>query len=148
MDSIQISLRLTDFLGCWSFERRVQHEAQPEACAVGTAYWRETGAGAEYVESAELRIEGHPPMQAERRYLWTPELDVLFEDGRYFHAVPPTGGVARHWCDPDEYRVQYDFSDWPEFETIWHVNGPRKSYVMTTRYRRGQSRLNTSALRQ
>jgi hypothetical protein len=72
----------------------------------------------------------------ERRYLWALDLSVLFEDGRFFHKVPPLGGATAHWCDPDQYDGMYDFSDWPEFAVTWHVRGPRKDYRMETQYRR------------
>ena len=32
------------------------------------------------------------------------------------------------------YRVRYDFSDWPDWRTIWHVTGPRKAYEMVSHY--------------
>ena len=46
------------------------------------------------------------------------------------------GGEAEHWCDPDMYRVGYDFSAWPEFAATWEVAGPKKAYRMVSRYRR------------
>jgi hypothetical protein len=73
---------------------------------------------------------------AERRYLWSADLSVWFEDGRFFHNVPPHGGPTAHWCDPDQYDGQYDFADWPAFRVTWRVRGPRKDYRMETLYRR------------
>jgi len=44
------------------------------------------------------------------------------------------GGACAHWCDPDQYDGQYDFSRWPEWRCIWQVRGPRKDYRMTSLY--------------
>ena len=74
--------------------------------------------------------------RAERRYLWGPDLTVCFEDGRFFHQVPPEGGQAAHWCDPDQYEVSYDFRAWPDWQTRWRVVGPRKDYAMVSWYRK------------
>ena len=80
-------------------------------------------------------------MQATRRYLWRDggagTIDVLFEDGRFFHrfdAEDPAPG-ASHDCAPDSYRVRYDFRAWPRWQAEWRVTGPRKDYAMVSRYR-------------
>lgn len=78
-------------------------------------------------------------MTAERRYRWDSDLRVFFEDGRFFHQVPRTGGATEHWCAPDMYRVRYRFARWPEWETVWRVIGPRKDYAMITRYTRADT---------
>ena len=80
------------------------------------------------------------PMQAERAYLWREagaKIEVLFADGRPFHEFAP-GHMddATHYCDPDVYRVEYEFADWPEWRAVWRVAGPRKAYEMTSRYSR------------
>ena len=51
-----------------------------------------------------------------------------------FHRVPPLGGDSGHWCDPDQYDGSYDFSAWPAFTVTWSVRGPRKAYLMSSRY--------------
>ena len=60
-------------------------------------------------------------MRAERRYLWRDggagTIEVLFEDGRFFHrfdAEDPEP-AAEHDCPPDRYRVRYDFRAWPRW---------------------------------
>ena len=84
-----------------------------------------------WLETAEGRFE------ASRRYIWAEangRLDVSFEDMRPFHSVPL--GEARpetvHLCPPDRYQVAYDFTNWPEWRTVWSVEGPRKAYRMVT----------------
>jgi len=88
-----------------------------------------------YQETGELTIAGHLPVTASRGYIWHPDLTVHFDDGRHFHSVPPLGGQSAHSCDPDQYEVTYDFSDWPEFRVDWQVSGPRKNYAMFSVYR-------------
>ena len=46
--------------------------------------------------------------------------------------------VADHWCDPDTYKVRYDFREWPLWRAEWRVTGPRKDYVMRSVYTREQ----------
>ncbi len=87
---------------------------------------------------------GGASFQATRVYLWRADGDgiaVLFEDGRAFHRFTPQGAAdSAHWCDPDDYRVSYDFSRWsvnrPIWTAEWRVTGPRKDYVMLSTYRR------------
>lgn len=128
--------RLQDFEGTWRFAREVVEAAGQGASVTGLAVWRPEGTGLAYRETGEMRLPGHPPMQVERRYFWDPELHVHFADGRFFHRVPPEGGSTSHWCDPDQYDGDYDFSDWPVFRVRWRVRGPQKDYRMETTYHR------------
>ena len=61
---------------------------------------------------------------------------VFFADGRAFHRFVPAADTveADHWCDPDTYKVRYDFSRWPVWQAEWRVTGPRKDYVMQSVY--------------
>ena len=61
---------------------------------------------------------------------------VDYADGRPFHEFDPARPRAAHWCDPDDYRVRYDFTRWPLWRAEWEVRGPRKDYLMMTDYRR------------
>ena len=126
--------QLADFLGQWALSRRILPAQGAEAQFEGTAVWAADGA---YAEEGLLRVAGQPPMRAERRYRWDGALNVYFDDGRFFHQVPPEGGTAAHWCEPDQYDVRYDFGDWPRFEVRWRVVGPRKNYEMISHYCRG-----------
>mmetsp|Transcript_2571 Transcript_2571/g.4365 ORF Transcript_2571/g.4365 Transcript_2571/m.4365 type:complete len:220 (+) Transcript_2571:108-767(+) len=127
---------LADFEGGWTIARDIRPDAGPSARFEGQGVWSPGARGLSYVETGTLVMAGTAPMRAERRYHWTGDLSVFFEDGRFFHKVPATGGETHHWCDPDRYHVRYDFSDWPRFAVIWRVDGPRKSYVMTSRFTR------------
>lgn len=93
-----------------------------------------------YLETGTLVLEGAPAMTATRRYRWraagSGTIEVLFDDGRFFHRIdaeePVPGAV--HACDPDLYRVRYDFRRWPRWVAEWRVSGPRKDYAMVSRY--------------
>ena len=134
---MQTERKLADFLGQWQITREVTPAHGPRATFAGQAEWRAATGGAQYSETGVLQMPGAPPMTAERRYVWGDDLAVQFEDGRFFHHVPPRGGQATHFCDPDTYVVDYDFADWPEFSVTYTVTGPRKDYVMHSRYVRG-----------
>ncbi|WP_299733173.1 DUF6314 family protein [uncultured Tateyamaria sp.] len=127
---------LADFLGRWEIAREIVPASGPRASFSGHAEWSAAPGGAEYFETGVLHLDGAPPMTAERRYHWAEDLSVRFGDGRDFHQVPPAGGQASHFCDPDTYLVTYDFSDWPAFTVRYDVSGPRKDYVMISRFRR------------
>ncbi len=128
-------MELADFLGEWALSRQIVQAGGSEGHFQGRAVWRPEGPGALYCEEGELRLP-QGTFRAERRYRWDVELNVFFEDGRYFHAVPAAGGQTGHWCDPDQYDVCYDFQDWPEWTCKWQVSGPRKDYSMLSRYQR------------
>lgn len=81
------------------------------------------------------------PLAASRQYLWSGTgqgLHIAFDDGRPFHDVDLSQSQpqATHHCDPDLYRVAYDFRAWPDWQATWAVTGPRKDYKMITCYRK------------
>lgn len=125
-----------DFAGRWKLVRHITPAEGAVAHFEGTAVWSAARRGLICSEKGLVTLEGHVPMRAERRYLWAPDLRVYFDDGRYFHQVPPLGGPADHWCDPDQYDGEYDFSDWPGFRVIWDVKGPHKDYRSVSQYQR------------
>lgn len=131
--------KLADFEGEWRIERIIRAVGQPEARFSGHAVFRPEGAGLLYREEGELTMPGSPPMRAERAYRWSEGgagIVVTFSDGRAFHDFDPAAPAAAHWCDPDDYRVAYDFAGWPVWRAEWRVRGPRKDYVMVSDYRR------------
>lgn len=127
---------LADFEGTWTIDRGIRHRDGIQGTFRGEAVWTPDDDGLAYLERGTLCLPHSPPMQAERRYRWGTDLQVWFEDGRFFHQVPPAGGHTMHVCDPDTYSVDYDFSDWPLFRTRWSVQGPRKDYVMVSTFTR------------
>lgn len=127
--------QLADFIGKWCITREITHADGTRASFAGVAEWLPAEGGADYVERGVLDM-GTARFNAERRYRWSDDLDVYFDDGRFFHAVPQCDGDAAHWCDPDQYDVTYDFTRWPEWTARWQVRGPRKDYVMVSVYTR------------
>ncbi len=125
---------LDDFEGAWHVARTIANEGGLDAAFTGTACWTRRAGGMSYVEDGELRVGSLTPMRAQRSYFWDEALNVWFDDGRFFHAVPAGGGKTEHWCDPDSYHVVYKFENWPQFETVWQVRGPKKAYRMNTVY--------------
>lgn len=125
--------RLAEFLGTWEVRREIVQDDGARGVFDGRARWRAEGQGAVYVETGQLTL-GAQSFAAERRYRWSADLTVSFEDGRLFHHVPPEGGEVSHWCPPDQYDGSYDFANWPRWRVVWRVTGPRKAYVSTTLY--------------
>jgi hypothetical protein len=129
--------------GRWHLARRIVNADGSEASLAGMAVFRRAGLRLIQEEEGWLTLPGGgAPLRATRRYVWMPEkgrLEVHFEDHRPFHTVPL--GVPRpettYLCDPDRYAVAYDFTGWPDWRSVWRVEGPRKDYVMTTDYRPG-----------
>ena len=136
------ALKLMEFQGRWRIERRIDDLAAGKvATLTGTAEFSPAAGGLDYFEVGELRMEDGDPIRAERRYRWRfdqGKILVDFEDGRPFHSFDPTTfrPTARHFCEPDEYRVIYSFARWPEWRAEWRVEGPKKLYRMTTEYHR------------
>lgn len=138
---------LHDFEGRWHLSRRIDDSAAGgtgvfEGIATLRPDTGGRGPGMIYEEAGELRLGGLPGLKATRRYLWRDAscgmVEVLFSDGRDFHRFNPRGGVVSAWhdCPPDLYEVSYNFILWPVWQSVWHVKGPRKDYVMVTDYRR------------
>ncbi|EIE52318.1 trigger factor [Salipiger aestuarii] len=130
---------LEAFFGDWQLTREIREASGGVGRFTGLARWQPDGDGALYVETGDL-VLATGRFAATRCYRWGRDLSVWFEDGRFFHTVPAEGGDTGHWCDPDQYDVSYDFSRWPEWQVRWQVKGPRKDYVMVSRYARGEAK--------
>lgn len=132
---------LVDFIGLWDLHRSIHDFATGQTGTFrGTARFASGDGALNYHEAGEMRLGTGPALWAERRYLWRQGacgIEVYFDDGRFFHLIEPQPRPeADHWCDPDSYRVAYDFSDWPRWSARWTVTGPRKNYQMISDYRR------------
>lgn len=125
---------LAAFEGQWQVDRVIEDQrAGQTGRFTGTALFRPDAQGLVYEERGRLDLGG-THFEAERRYLWRMGdggIDVCFEDGRFFHRIGPK---AAHWCDPDDYHVLYDFGDWPRWQAVWRVTGPRKRYLTSSTY--------------
>ncbi|MEL6410106.1 MAG: DUF6314 family protein [Pseudomonadota bacterium] len=131
---------LNDFIGVWQLSREISHDDASDASFTGHARFIPKQDGLLYHETGQLQIEGQSAVNAERRYFWRPAgqgaIDVFFDDGRAFHRIDPTRPEDTHFCDPDTYIVRYRFSDWPEWQANWRVSGPKKSYRLTSLYKK------------
>ena len=135
---------LADFAGLWLVERRIEdHLAGRTVAGAGRALLAGDGAGGlRHDETLTLQLDGQErPLTGVQTYLWVQagdHVEVRFSDGRRFHrfalGVASTGDV--HDCAPDRYSGRYDFARWPDWQVQWKVAGPRKNYLMVTRYRR------------
>lgn len=130
----------TDFAGDWQIDRAItdRRTGQPGRF-VGRAVLTPVGqTGLAYAETGQLQIGPGPPMASTRRYVWAfgDAVQVAFDDGRPFHSFRPgiSGAGTDHQCGADLYQVTYGFHDWPCWTARWAVQGPRKDYVMLSRY--------------
>lgn len=136
--------KLADFLGDWDLQRQIVQGDGTTARFVGQARFHPQDGALHYREAGHLHLPGLSPMQAERCYLWREaagRICVDHADGRPFHDFDPADPQASHWCDPDDYRVTYDFRDWPRWQARWRVRGPRKDYTMVSDYHPAQGAL-------
>lgn len=131
---------LMKFAGRWSLSRRIDDRLSGgTGTLTGVAEFTPQDGGLLYSETGQLRIGDAPPMEATRRYIWRAardRIEVLFDDGRPFHffTARGQGEGTDHLCGADLYRVSYDFTAWPAWTAEWTVSGPRKDYMMTSRY--------------
>ena len=131
-------MRVADLTGRWRVARVIRHAGGATARFDGIAAWTPEGGAFRCVETGRLTQDG-AGFEARRETLWRQEGDaiaVAFGDGRPFHRVGPVRD-AHHDCPPDDYRLCYDLSAWPNWSVRWRVTGPRKDYRALTRYWRG-----------
>ena len=128
--------------GLWTVSRRVQHSDGRVDTFEGRADFRRSG-GRLVQQEEGIMTPGRAAqgLRATRSYIWSANegrLDVAFDDMRPFHSVPLGADIHEtvHLCDPDRYQVAYDLRDFPTWSTVWTVEGPRKSYVMTSHFTR------------
>ena len=131
---------LTPFEGIWRLSRRIEDARAGETVTgTGTATATRDGPALIWREEVTLVWPGRAPVTGRRGGRWEAQgagFAAFFEDGRFFHAIDAVTGQpeTHHDCPPDLYRVRYDFTRWPVWEARWEVSGPRKGYVMTTRF--------------
>lgn len=130
---------LSSLEGRWQLDRDITHGDGAVNRLTGAAHFHRAGARLIQDETGDL-VLGNQTVKATRRYIWAESkgrLDVFFDDMRPFHSVllGVTTHKTVHLCAPDRYEVSYDFSSWPAWTARWKVEGPRKDYVMTSRYK-------------
>ena len=130
-------MTFNDLVGVWGLTRTVKdHLKKDTATFNGTA---EITIDGTYTETGQLKLSHGGFFMATRTYIWAPvgnHIEVFFQDGRPFHVIRFDQPEDRHYCDPDIYDVQYDFTNFPVWNSQWRVKGPRKDYVMASCYRK------------
>lgn len=128
--------------GRWSMAREIVHDDGRRDVFEGESVFKRSGPRLIQDEAGVLTpARGGASMKATRRYIWSADgarVDVAFGDMRPFHSVPLGVEVfeTTYLCPPDRYQVSYDFKGFPEWRSVWTVEGPRKAYRMETRFRR------------
>lgn len=128
--------------GDWRIRRRVvDRRAMAVGRLIGAARFTPCASGLLYEENGELRLGAHrgPAFQRLLYRLTAPAVaEVRFADGRPFHALDLSQGVAtlRHDCAPDRYEGCWIARDGDRFTVRWAVAGPRKDQRIVSRYLR------------
>lgn len=136
-----IPVSIQDFAGQnWQISREIRdHLTGQINHFAGQASFTAQGAHWRYREVGQLTLPSGQVLNSERSYHWRPmagKIAVDFDDGRPFHHIKlgKARPSAEHLCDPDYYKVAYDFAQWPEWRADWQVHGPRKHYKMISEY--------------
>ena len=127
-----------DFAGKWRITREIKDHSGGTTTFYGEANLSGCDDQMRYSESGQVTLSNNRTIQAERTYLWRKgsdgQIDVYFDDGRFFHRFSAGKPYAEHLCGDDHYKVIYDFTQWPVWYSTWRVNGPRKDYTMVSCY--------------
>jgi len=132
---------LKSFLaGRWHISRRISdHRTSVAGRFSGEAAFTTVGDGLRYDESGSVRL-GTCRQQATRAYMYVFDsprrADVWFDDGGYFHSLELVEGRwrVRHVCADDIYDGAFRVLGDDAWTAVWRVTGPRKGYVLRTRY--------------
>ncbi len=135
---------LTYFLGQWTLDREVVGVAVMKGVTTFTPAGPDT---AEYFEEVSVHLADGQVLHGEQRYVYeriSEGIAVYFhpstQDGvrRLFHDLHFAGlrAEARHLCKEDLYRTTYVIDSRDAFTVRHVVRGPRKDYVLHTRYQR------------
>ncbi len=134
----KLELELGDFAGKWRLIRNIWQSSGDEFVFAGEATFSRCEVQLVYKETGLVTAPNGKRMEAERTYLWRQgagnQIDVFFDDNRFFHHFSLLRPYASHLCGNDQYRVSYSFGQWPVWESSWQVKGPRKDYDMVSRY--------------
>ncbi|MFK4640323.1 DUF6314 family protein [Paenarthrobacter histidinolovorans] len=124
--------------GSWSVERTLLDRASgTRGTFTGVVrYSQNPDGGLDYREDGTMHWPTHTG-PAFREYVLTPgtapdSMDVSFPDGRPFHVMgfSELGHQDKHWCDPDDYQVNYSYDGPDSFSFTWDVKGPAKDLLL------------------
>lgn len=130
------------FCGRWSLHREITDDAgQPVGSFAGRAEFRVEDGVLIYHERGELELGAHRgPAERTLHYRITGpgQAEVHFDHGGFFHDLDLRSG---HWevdhpCRADLYRGEFDLDGPDRWRQRWHVSGPAKANVLTSRFER------------
>ncbi len=131
------------FLGAWHLARTIEDRRdQRHGFLRGSAAFEPDGRDLRYREYGRLRLGAYAgPVEQRYRYAFPrpDHVTVRFADGRSFFDLEFSRGRGAflHKCGADLYRGTIEVLDAACFTMSWRVSGPRKDYVLRSRYRRG-----------
>ncbi len=97
--------------------------------------------GLSYREAGDLAfadVRGPAERAYRFRFSGPGRAQVLFADGRFFHALDLSSGAdsVEYLCGDDLYRGHYVLEDAQRWTLRWRVTSPRKDLLLATRYLR------------
>ena len=136
-----------DFIGRWSITRRIQDNLDGSVSSFfGEANIKKSGRHFRYEEKGKLSLGDQVTLNAKQSYFWRPVgysvFNIFFSNGDFFHkldlgmAAKSAGYLAEHLCIADLYKVQYSFVQFPDWQTVWRVTGPKKKYHIHNYFKR------------
>lgn len=128
--------------GAWSLERELADRAATRrGRARGRAVFAPDGAALRYREEGILTLgdyRGAFFRDGLYRFPTPARAEVAFADGRPFHDLDLTHGAWRacHRCGDDRYEGRFAVLHADAWQAVWRVTGPRKDWVLSSRFRR------------
>jgi hypothetical protein len=129
-------------LGTWRMARRLHDFRLGISGRLdGIASFASAPGGLCYEEAGLLRFGAHQG-EAVQRYRFSVDrhatAEVYFADGRPFHRLELSSGKADivHECGSDCYRGRYRVLHEDCLTLVWRVTGPRKRWLLATRFSR------------
>ena len=130
------------FLGVWHLARTIEDRRdRRHGFLRGRAEFAPDGRDLRYGEAGRLRLGVYTgAVEQHYRYAFSrpDHATVRFADGRPFFDLELSQGRGTflHRCGADIYRGAIEIYDSACFAMFWRVSGPRKDYVLRSRYRR------------
>ncbi len=128
--------------GRWRIARRIEDMGRAATGTLtGTACFSPIPGGLRQHEGGRLRFgsyRGEATTEQTLSLAGPGIADVLFADGRLFHRLDLSSGVAEvtHDCGADHYCGRYCVRGPDLWMLNWTITGPRKQMRIATRYRR------------
>ena len=139
-------LTCKDLIGRWSISRLIcDNLTHSIRTFCGQAIIKQDNLHFHYQEKGDLMLSKNISFSAEQSYIWKPIsnsiFDIFFKNGNFFCTLDlklaNQRGVcsAKHLCEADLYVVDYDFSKFPVWSSLWTVSGPKKDYQIVSDFR-------------